>query len=704
MARRSMCVAPMGVASPAAGGARRVAPRPRRRAMAAAANATPTSRSCARLSAAGEGSPDGGGQSGMAEAAATPDASRTDGHGLRRGGAAPPPSAASGGVAGGAASVPAAADGRDHIPLGGAQRVAGGPAPPSVSTASDLPRCGRGVMEPSSPRPTCGAREGAGRQGAHAAGGVANATPTSRSCARLSAAGGGSPDGGGQSGMAEAAATPDASWTDGHGLRRGGAAPPPSAASGGVAGGAASAPAAADGRGHISLGGAQGVAGGPAPPSVSTASDLPRCGRGVVDPSSPPPTCGAREGAGRQGARAAGGVPRVSSVAAAGVAAGLAGGVDSWAFMGRCSPSKASSSPSLGPCRRRLLRWRPPPLPPAAPVASMWATAKRSPVYQRLPRSAGQPACGSTKGGGRHAGVLETRGGVSGRARVVVERAGSHRHVRRSGGAYRASPTPWVRRRRRGSVAASSSAYHQGQKLARECGRDHSARTSPAAFSGPPPCDASTRQHPLFSKCVCPIAGGGGKRKRQAPMTEKQCFSADAGDENGQCRDFASAVVSTRGRQQIRCEWGQRVPSGKRTRTSRRGGGKSPSPGACAPTVWHTPLNGRVAAPRAIPELGARRGGGRQPTGGGGRCPPDRRDAGFFLQPRRGTRSLGLPAPSFRGWHPAARVSATASTAPAHPASARGAGRLPPKAGQGQKTVETARAAGGLESPRLGEP
>jgi len=363
----------------------------------------------------------------------------------------------------------------------------------------------------------------------------------------------------------------------------------------------------------------------------------------------------------------------VSAVAAAGVAAVVAGGVDSWELMGRCSPSQALSSPSLGPHRRWLLRWLPPPLPPAAPAASMLAVAKRTPVYQRQPRSAGQPACGATKGGVRRAGVLETRGGVSGRARVVVERAGSHRHFRRSSGAYRASSTAWVRRRRRGSVAASSSACHQGQKLARECGRDHSARTSPAAFSGPPPCAAGTRQHPLFRKCVYPIAGGGGKRKRQASMAEKQRFSEDAGDGNGQCRGFASAVVSSRGRQQIRCEWGQRVPSGKGTRTSRGGGGKSPARGACAPTVWHTPLNGRVAAPQAIPELGARRGGGRQPAGGGGRCPPDRRDAGFFLQPRRGTRSLGLPAPSFSGWLPAARVSASASAAPAHQCfSARG--------------------------------
>ena len=108
----------------------------------------------------------------------------------------------------------------------------------------------------------------------------------------------------------------------------------------------------------------------------------------MVDPSSPPPTCAAREGAGRPGAHAAGGVKSVSAVAAAGVAAVVAGGVDSWELMGRCSPSQALSSPSLGPHRRWLLRWLPPPLPPAAPVASM-LLSPRGPPFTSVSR--GQP-------------------------------------------------------------------------------------------------------------------------------------------------------------------------------------------------------------------------------------------------------------------------------------------------------------------------
>jgi len=76
----------------------------------------------------------------MPEAAAIANMVPKDGSGLRRDGGAPPPSAASGGVAGGAPSAAAAADGRGQFPLGGARGVAGGPAPPSLSTATDLPR------------------------------------------------------------------------------------------------------------------------------------------------------------------------------------------------------------------------------------------------------------------------------------------------------------------------------------------------------------------------------------------------------------------------------------------------------------------------------------------------------------------------------------------------------------------------------------
>ena len=143
----------------------------------------------------------------------------------------------------------------------------------------------------------------------------------------------------------------------------------------------------------------------------------------------------------------------------------------------------------------------------------------------------------------QRAGDTRTKGGVSGRTRVVVERAGVRGRVRRSGGACSASRAQPVRCRRRGSAAASSSSHHESQNLATACPRCRSAWASPTAFSAPPPCHASTRRHPPFRQCVLPVAGGGGKRKRPAASscrssTHQQCGSEDAGHPNGQRRSF----------------------------------------------------------------------------------------------------------------------------------------------------------------------